>query len=64
MADILSGAIACIGLYDVVAKATFLPIFMEIDRAALVFALIFAMCSFSGLLAMRKLSDANPADMF
>lgn len=58
------GAIACIGLYDVVAKATFLPIFMEIDRAALVFGLIFAMCSFSGLLAMRKLSDANPADMF
>lgn len=60
----IPGALSCIGLYDVVAKATFLPIFMEAERAVLVFALIFAMCSAAGLLAMRKLSDANPADMF
>ena len=60
----IPGAVSCIGLYDVVAKATFLPIFMEPERAALVFALIFGMCSAAGLLAMRKLSDANPADMF
>ena len=32
-------------------------------RAA-VFAMIFAMCAAAGLLAMRKLRDANPADMF
>jgi putative ABC transport system permease protein len=29
-----------------------------------VFAMIFAMCAVAGLLAVRKLRDANPADMF
>jgi putative ABC transport system permease protein len=29
-----------------------------------VFALILSMCGAAGLLAMRKLADANPADMF
>lgn len=58
------GALSCVGLYDVVAKATFLPLSMEAERATLVFALILSMCGGAGLLAMRKLSDANPADMF
>jgi putative ABC transport system permease protein len=26
--------------------------------------MIFGMCALAGLLAMRKLRDANPADMF
>ncbi len=60
----LPGVVSCVGLYDVVAKATFLPIAMEMDRAVLVFGLIFGMCGLAGLLAMRKLADANPADMF
>ncbi len=51
-------------LYDVVGKATFLPLSMDVVRAAGVFALIFSMCAAAGLLAMRKLRDANPADMF
>ncbi len=51
-------------LYGVVAGATFLPLHMEAPRAVQVFALIFAMCSAAGLLAMRKLRDADPADMF
>ena len=51
-------------LYNVVGKATFLPLAMETSRALSVFALIFAMCAAAGLLAMRKLRDANPADMF
>ena len=51
-------------LYGVVAGATFLPLHMETGRALDVFALIFAMCSAAGLLAMRKLRDADPADMF
>ena len=29
-----------------------------------VFGLIFGMCAIAGLLAMRKLRDASPADMF
>jgi putative ABC transport system permease protein len=51
-------------LYDFVAGATFLPLVMTAERALGVFLLIFAMCFTAGLLAMRKLRDANPADMF
>ena len=51
-------------LYDFVGAGTFLPLKMEAGRAATVFAMIFAMCFGAGLLAMRKLRDANPADMF
>jgi putative ABC transport system permease protein len=51
-------------LYHVVGKSTFLPLFMGLPRAAGVFALIFTMCAVAGLLAMRKLRDANPAEMF
>ena len=51
-------------LYDMVGKGTFLPLGMTLPRALTVFAAIFTMCSLAGLLAMRKLRDANPADMF
>ena len=51
-------------LYDYVAAATFLPLSMSAERALGVFLLIFSMCFAAGLLAMRKLRDANPADMF
>lgn len=51
-------------LYDQVGQATFLPLNMTLDRATTVFLLIFAMCGLAGLLAMRKLRDADPADMF
>jgi putative ABC transport system permease protein len=58
------GVLASAGLYNVVAKATLLPLRMEADRGVLVLAMIFGMCAFAGLLAMRKLRDADPADMF
>ena len=58
------GMLASAGLYDVVAKATLLPLRMEADRGVLVLALIFGMCAAAGLLAIRKLRDADPADMF
>jgi putative ABC transport system permease protein len=51
-------------LYDTVGSATFLPLAMDLSRATSVFAMIFTMCAVAGLLAMRKLRDANPADMF
>jgi putative ABC transport system permease protein len=60
----LPGAALCIWLYDVVASATFLPLAMTFERATMVFGLIFGMCATAGLLAMRKLRDASPADMF
>jgi putative ABC transport system permease protein len=46
------------------ADATFLPLSMTVERATMVFGLIFGMCAAAGLLAMRKLRDASPADMF
>jgi len=60
----LPGAALCVWLYGVVAEATFLPLTMTPERAGMVFALIFGMCAAAGLLAMRKLRDASPADMF
>ena len=60
----IPGVVLSAVLYDVVGKGTFLPLMMDVARAASVFGLIFAMCAAAGLLAMRKLRDANPADMF
>lgn len=51
-------------LYDMVGQATFLPLRMDFDRVTGVFTMIFSMCIGAGLLAVRKLRDANPADMF
>jgi putative ABC transport system permease protein len=58
------GAALSTWLYGIVADATFLPLVMTVERAAMVFGLIFTMCALAGLLAMRKLRDASPADMF
>lgn len=60
----IPGMLASFGLYDLVAKATLLPLSMEIGRSVMVFAMILTMCAGAGLLAMRKLRDADPADMF
>ena len=60
----IPGFLGSTALYGLVAKATLLPLGMEAARAAAVFGMIFAMCAIAGLLAMRKLGEANPADMF
>ena len=60
----LPGLLISTLLYDLVGSSTFLPLEMDLPRAAGVFGLIFAMCAAAGLLAMRKLRDADPADMF
>ncbi|MEA5550375.1 ABC transporter permease DevC [Anabaena cylindrica UHCC 0172] len=52
------------GLYQVTYSATLLPIFMKADRAINVFILTVIMCSISGAIAIRKLSSADPADVF
>ena len=61
---IVPGAALSAVLYDVIGGATFLPLGMTWERGLTVFGLIFAMCAAAGLLAMRKLRDADPADMF
>ncbi|MFM7237601.1 MAG: FtsX-like permease family protein, partial [Cyanobium sp.] len=52
------------GLYVLVRRGTNLPVYMSPDRSLVVLAMIFAMCMASALLAMRKLADADPAEIF
>ena len=51
-------------LYALVRSSTKLPVAMDLSRATLVFSLILVMCMGSALLAMRRLVDADPAEIF
>ena len=51
-------------LYSFAARATLLPIHMTTARTAAVYGLTVLMCIFSGVLAMRRLRHADPADIF
>jgi putative ABC transport system permease protein len=52
------------GLYWLVRSATQLPVFMDTTRAVTVFSMILVMCMASAGLAMRRLADADPAEIF
>ena len=52
------------GLYGLIRSGTRLPIGMSSQMAVSVFIAILVMCLLSGLLAMRKLGDADPAEVF
>jgi putative ABC transport system permease protein len=60
----LPGFACALVLYNVARDATLLPIFMSYDRAIMVIMLTILMCFISGMIAMRKLSSADPADIF
>ncbi|MEM9208181.1 MAG: ABC transporter permease DevC [Pseudomonadota bacterium] len=51
-------------LYENAAAATNLPIYLTSDRTITVFAMTLAMCALSGVLAVRRLSRLDPADVF
>ena len=53
-----------VGLYQLAAATTMLPITMTTRRAIFVFVLTVVMCSVSGAIALRKLRAADPADIF
>lgn len=50
--------------YEALAYLTNIPIFMTPERAVAVFIGTIMACTLSGLLAMRKLAAAQPADLF
>lgn len=50
--------------YQSLAYLTNIPIFMTVERAVAVFVGTIFACSLSGILAMRKLAAAQPADLF
>lgn len=60
----IPGFTFCMFLYRFVENATRLPMFMTFSRALIVLVLTITMCSIAGLLAMKKLQSADPADLF
>ena len=51
-------------LYGIIHSFTKLPVAMAGDRALTVFVMILVMCMGSAAMAMRKLGDADPAEIF
>jgi putative ABC transport system permease protein len=64
VAGYVPGWLASKALYHLASEKIFIPLTLDLEKSVLVFSLIFGMCVISGLLAIRKLRDANPADMF
>jgi putative ABC transport system permease protein len=60
----LPGVAVCQWLYGITESATKLPMRLTPERGALVLGLTLAMCWISGLIAMRKLRAADPAEIF
>ena len=60
----IPGVILSTGLYAITRNATMIPIGMTFDRASIVFILTLVMCLGSGLIAVRRLEAADPADIF
>jgi putative ABC transport system permease protein len=58
------GLLATLGIYELTRQAARIPIGMTASRAVLVLLLTIGMCLVSGLLAIRKLRSADPADLF
>ncbi|MCP2732623.1 ABC transporter permease DevC [Limnofasciculus baicalensis] len=51
-------------LYTIVKQVTLLPIYMSWSRALLILILTISMCIVSGAIAIQKLRDADPVDVF
>ncbi|MEG3438922.1 ABC transporter permease DevC [Pannus brasiliensis CCIBt3594] len=60
----IPGFIVSVGVYNLAAAGTLLPIAMTTKRAIDVFVLTVIMCGASGIVAMRRLQTADPADIF
>jgi putative ABC transport system permease protein len=60
----LPGLVGSWQLYRLTARATRLPMRLDPGVALLVFALTVLMCTASGLMALRRLRAADPAEMF
>ncbi|MEL6603700.1 MAG: ABC transporter permease DevC [Cyanobacteria bacterium J06614_10] len=52
------------GIYQLTAAATALPMAMTTGRAVMVFVLTLVMCGASGAIATKRLQSADPADIF
>jgi putative ABC transport system permease protein len=60
----IPGYLLSTGMYNVTKSATALPIGMTQQRGITVLILTVIMCVVSGAIAVRKVADADPADIF
>jgi putative ABC transport system permease protein len=60
----IPGFVVSLGLYAGLVAVTGLPITMDPTRAVLVFAGTLIACTISGAIATRRLTNADPADLF
>jgi len=60
----IPGFLLSIFLYEMTKTATFLPLSMGLGRASFVLLLSLLMCAMSGAIAMRRLRQADPAEIF
>jgi putative ABC transport system permease protein len=60
----LIGILVSLFLYDLTRRATLLQVYMTPQRSIFLFMLTLFMCIFSGLVATRKLREADPVDIF
>jgi putative ABC transport system permease protein len=54
----------CLFLYGLLSELTELPLYLTLPRVAIVFTLTCFMCVASGLLAVRKVQQSDPAEVF
>jgi putative ABC transport system permease protein len=64
LAGFAVGLALALPVHRLLAEATLLPIGMDAGRIVLVFGLTLLTCAGSGLLALRRLQAADPADLF
>lgn len=60
----LPGLLASLGMYELVRRGVSMPIAMPLERVLSVFALTAGMCLLAGTIALRRVSTADPAEVF
>lgn len=60
----IPGYLLSLGLYHLAESKMYMPMPLPFGKVTTVFMFMLSMCFMAGLLAIRKLKDANPADMF
>ena len=60
----IPGTLISMQLYRMTERSTHLPMHMTAERALFVLALTLAMCCISGMIAVRKVQSADPAEIF
>jgi putative ABC transport system permease protein len=58
------GLLASLGMYELVRRGVSMPITMPLDRVVTVFGLTAGMCVLAGTIALRRVSKADPAEVF